>query len=245
MLKKFSIITAASAALAVMVSAPAHATTIIFDQIGDGTPTLDGSNPADQDFEPAFDSFDVTMIDDFEANIPITLVGADAVFSANNVSNATQWNVGIFSSPTAASTSLIGDVAHAFVNPGDVTITTGFNTNGEVLVEIPIDLLLTDPGTYWLGIYPTLDFSPFGQSFVSLSSLADDTPDNSFFANPGNGFGLGTVANCTNNFGSPCNVAYRLEAVSQAVPEPASLLGLLGVGAIGATSLKRKQKQDK
>ncbi len=191
MLKKLSIasgLTTAglASALALIVSPPTHAITIIFDQIGNGAPTDNGGSFVNQDFEPVFDSFDGAIVDDFEINNPVKLLGVDAVFvdNSNILSNATQWNVGIFSSPTAASTSLIGDVAHAFVDPNDVNISTGFNNSGEVLVEIPISLPLADADTYWVGIYPTLDFDPFGQVFVSLSSLANDTSDNAVFANP-------------------------------------------------------------
>ncbi len=254
MLKKLSIasgLTTAglASALALIVSPPTHAITIIFDQIGNGAPTDNGGSFVNQDFEPVFDSFDGAIVDDFEINNPVKLLGVDAVFvdNSNILSNATQWNVGIFSSPTAASTSLIGDVAHAFVDPNDVNISTGFNNSGEVLVEIPISLPLADADTYWVGIYPTLDFDPFGQVFVSLSSLANDTSDNAVFANPGNGFGSGTLANCLALSASPCNVAYRLQAVPELkpVPEPASILGLLAIGAIGSTSLKRRQKEEK
>ncbi|OZH51523.1 hypothetical protein AFK68_30445 [Hydrocoleum sp. CS-953] len=35
------------------------------------------------------------------------------------------------------------------------------------------------------------------------------------------------------------------ESLPEAVPEPTALLGLLGAGALGATSLKRKQEQEK
>lgn len=72
-----------------------------------------------------------------------------------------------------------------------------------------------------------MNFNPFGQVFVSNSTLADTTANNLFQVNPGGGFGLGTSIQGANN------ASYRL--LGEPVPEPLTILGTamaLGFGTI-------------
>ncbi len=246
------------------IASPAKAVGVIFDQIGDGTPTDIPFSILNQDFEADFDDFeadfddfeadfddifDSVLIDDFtvEGTNRLNIVKADAVFReleglTGDVSGATLWNVAIFSSPDAAGTSIIGDIANAVIDSAEVSLTKNFNNQRDTLVEIPVDLSLPSKGTYWLGIYPTLDFDLFGPSFLTMSLLADDTVGNSILANPGGGLGVGDRVTCTDLGGlsSRCNASYRLEA--KAVPEPGITLSLLAFGAIGTgVTLKKKR----
>ncbi|MGD1703211.1 PEP-CTERM sorting domain-containing protein [Dapis sp. BLCC M229] len=76
------------------------------------------------------------------------------------------------------------------------------------------------------------------QSFLSdFTSLSSAVGTWTLFINDGAGGDTGSLGSWS--------VDIEGEPVSVSTPEPASLLALFGIGALGATSLKRKQKEEK
>lgn len=79
-------------------------------------------------------------------------------------------------------------------------------------------------------------------AFVDVVSVGDVVVE--FFADGDLGLSTFVGLNLSEVSGE-MTLKYEFEEVSQSVPEPTSMLGLLAIGTIGATSLKRKQKEEK
>lgn len=217
----------------------AAAQVVIMDQIGPNSSFQEAqAGRASQDFEPVNDAFDVAMIDDFAVTtngritkVEAALVGFGGFTSYGNVQH---WRVEVYSSPGAAATNLVGDVASAVIGLGSATLTTPWTTS-PISALVSLDTTAANinlgAGTYWLAVIPRLNFGGGGGQLGIMDSTFAGTPsnDNSLQANPGGGFAL------PNNL-APRNTdcAYRITAV----PAPASL-GLLGFAGLAAARRRR------
>jgi PEP-CTERM motif len=226
----------ATAVLGIAASA-AQAQVTLLDQIGPDATSVNGqSASASQRFEPANAAFHVGIGEDFTvpAGSPVRLSHVRVVLSAFNGTGAAaftaiqNYEVQIYSSPSAAAVNLTGDVSSTIVPTANATQTVPFGTN--TFPSGLIDLNLTsfnvnlNPGTYWLAVLPRLDFTPNGQMGVSITTFGGGT-GNGFQANPGGGFGIpGNINTAAGNF------AYNITAT--AVPEPTSM-ALVGIGLAG------------
>jgi hypothetical protein len=198
------------------VAGPASAA-VIFDQLA---VTPDGNSS--QRFEPAFATFDSTVIDDFTVSSSTNLTSVTAFF-IGNVGSATAFGVEIYSSKAAALASLAGDVASLSFAPGAASI-----SGGNVTIALSTTI---GAGTYWLSVIPTLNFTSFGQSYLGWGGTG-----NAFFVNPGGGFAqpAGTELGA--------NATLRLEGTPLSVPEPASWAMLLGGFGLTGLALRRRRE---
>ncbi|NES06069.1 MAG: choice-of-anchor E domain-containing protein [Okeania sp. SIO2F4] len=121
--------------------------------------------------------------------------------------------------------SLFGDGAFA----GLSDVESIFVSNPQVDNGVSVNLNITD-------------WEMFNTSaFVDVASVGDVVVE--FFADGDLSFDFFSGLNLSEVSGE-VTLKYEFEEV-QSTPEPASMLGLLAIGTIGATSLKRKQKEEK
>ena len=179
-------------------------------------------------FDPSFDS---TILEDFTANSgELQVFHVSALFEAQggfaSFAGAFGYRVDVFSDPSLAGTSLVGDVASQFIIAGSgagVTQIPDLSGLAEYgLVSLDVDINLTSAGTYWLGVSVVAPFES-GIFFLQHSGAAAAGNAAAKFANPEDGFGLGSLSLVDLDY------AYAI----QAVPEPACvLLGAWGVAML-------------
>ncbi len=227
--------------LLALTSSAVFANIIVMDQIGTN-PADTGSSQviyASQDFEAAFNQFDIGLIDDFNSPglplIKIEFVGGIWNTGAPSWNNVQFYRVEFYSSIAAAASNLTGDVASVTVPTSSVTVNTApysGDPNQRALVSIPLPNVNVGTGTRWVAVIPRMDFSPNGQVGVSTSAFAGANPggNNMTHVNPGGGFNLPG-----NQQAYEFNAAYRITAV----PEPASVLALLA--GLGLLAGRRKK----
>jgi hypothetical protein len=222
-----------------------RADVVVMDQIGPNGSDLQnflGDVSLSQTFEPANAANSSATVDDFTLTSPTTLTSVQVAMLAFNggtfasFAAVTNWEVAIYSSQTAAATTLIGNIADVNIAPANVTILGGFTTDtGSALITIPLAIALA-AGTYQIAVIPRLDFTPFGEVGVYKSSGGSPGGSNAAIANPGGGFGF------TGNLsGLGVDAAYKITAAS--VPEPSSaLLVSIGLG-LCLFSLRQTRRQ--
>ncbi len=236
-MKKLSLLLALSA-----IAGAANAVTI-FDQIGDSVDTSTTSyGAASQDFETAYNQYDIAAIDDFTTTSSYVLTTAETAIFPNSTSfstaGITAWTVSIYSGATGTTaSSLSGDVKTYTLAPSAATYTATVGGYYDVVLNLGSSYTLP-AGSYWLGITPSVAYATYGQTYVSQSSIAAGTALNARQINPSNGFGGGTnfaASGATAGIGA--NLQYRLTA--NPVPEP-SAFAALGLGAVAV--LRRRKK---
>ena len=211
----------------------------VMDQIGpDTTATAGTSLFASQQFEPGNAVFDIAAIDDFLVTAPVTLGSVEAVIgffntATPNFANITSWRVEIYSSPTAAASSLVGDVASV----GGLSSASNVPFGGPaaqmrqlVLLNIASANITLGAGTYWIGVIPVMNFgSGFGQTGIAPSTIGNLNAEQ---ANPGGGFAFpGNHAAIAGG----ANLAYRINEI----PAPGAL-AILGLAGLIGTSRRRR-----
>lgn len=214
-----------AAACSSLIVAGAQASTVILDQIT-GASFANGS--ASQFFGGAQASFDCAALDDFEVGALGQLTQVDVVLSTGptftTFDNVTNWSVQIYSSPGAAATSLLGDVASA---SGLTATISALDSRFLVSLDLAGAGIDLGAGTYWIAVIPTMSFPTGGQLFVTHSSIGGA---NGQFANPGGGFGLpGNL----DDLDVP--LAYRVWAV----PSP-GVLAVLGLAGVAGARRRRR-----
>ena len=212
---------------------------IIMDQIGPNNTYQSGNIHASQDFEAAFDPYDIATGDNFTttaAGFKITRVEAIIGFwnGASGPSGITRYRLEFYSSPAAAGASLTGNVASLSLALNQVTLTAwNLANNFQYHVNIPnLSITLAPNTTYWLALIPVMNFSGVGQvGIAETTGLAGTFPMdfNNFQANPGGGFGFPGGLSRPN-----VNSAYRIDAV----PEPGTL-AVLGLGLLALVRRRR------
>jgi len=215
----------AVAALAV----PALADEVVLDQIGPDPSATENTAAvaASQDFEAAYDIYDVGILDDFMLDTDFTLTSVEAVLGfwggIADFVNIQSYRVEFYSSPQAAGSNLTGDVASLQGLQADELLDPfGDSQNrGKVLFEVNIPL---EAGEYWLAVIPRMDFTGIGQTGVSASEIG---ATDCWQANPLQGFGQGT------EWQPGYSAGYRI----MGIPEPATLTLL----ALGGLALIRRR----
>jgi hypothetical protein len=201
---------------------------VIFDNIGnmDGSDMISGNLNASQDFEDAYNVYDIAAVDDFSFgggtldSVSFILGGWNGYAGWGSVDGYT---VNVYSSIAAAGNSLLGDVLSMTFGSADASLSWGGEYD-----HMTIDLggVALDAGDYFFSVVAINTFGSNGQTGIATSFLGGD---NGYQANPGGGFGFGS----TNPTGA--NYAYSLDG---SVPGPAAFC-LLGIA--GATIRRRRR----
>jgi hypothetical protein len=184
---------------------------------------------ASQDFESAYDAYDVVGGDDFLVGDPGWSVESIDWSAITSYGSAYANKVTVyFWKPRGDGFGDYYGGAYATRVAGAMSIVSG---NNSITFDTPVAL---PPGVFFLGIQPQIDFATYGQHY--WDTVGATVYGKEFrIINPGNGFGMGT------DWFAPAagyDAAFRLNG--QIVPEPGvvSLAGLL-LGA-GALWLRRK-----
>ncbi|WP_236144835.1 PEP-CTERM sorting domain-containing protein [Nostoc sp. CMAA1605] len=227
LMKKFSIATAGVTflALATLGTGKAEAAVIVLDFEG-----IVDSTPVGSFYDTAPHDFDVTFSSNAEA-----LVDSDAGGRGDFGGEPSPNTVLFFLGGTAATlnapkgfTDGFSFFYSAIKNPGFVRVYDGLNATGNLLTHINLPLTPRNGQPDPTGLYSP--FVPIGVSFSGIAKSVD-------FGGTINQIGFDDIT-----FGSdvPGGIG------SQSTPEPASLLGLLGIGAFASSAVfKRKQQKDK
>jgi hypothetical protein len=220
-----------------LAGTPAGAT-IVMDQIGDPDSYNFGAsaNFTSQELRD-FPDRDSMALDDFtvtSAELRITKVSAlyEARAGITQLSNVPSYRVSIFTDPNDAASDLLGSDSMTWIIPnGPATDVVQVRDTLYGVLHLMTDITLPGAGTYWVGVAPNSSEGVNGQFFLqnggsSVPALPGGS--NGYFANPGDGHGMGPLSQHNVDF------AYALTVV----PEPAALALL----AIGGLSLLRRSR---
>ena len=156
---------------------------------------------ADQDFESAYDTFDIFLADDFvvgESNWLIEEIFVPGTLndSGTSLANASQLVFQIYADEggkPAGSPASGGALWNLALTPSDPQMLLssgidGFLSNVRLKLNVPFTLL---PGRYWLVFYPKLDYATNGQYGRHVSDTLNGY--DALVINPLGGFGFPTV----------------------------------------------------
>ena len=181
-------------------------------------------------------SFDSTAADDFTLGREGTVQRIVAVFgdvTNSQGANVTAWNVNLYSSTTAAGSSLTGDVFSATLVPTITSIgNNGFGGLHAFTVTFDVNIPLA-AGTYWVGVNAEQYFDPGGgpaQLFLPESEVGNG---NAFGANPGGSFGNDYITQGTKNL--------QYTVIGTVIPMPAPVL--MSTAGIGLVAFRRRRNE--
>ncbi len=209
--------------------------TAVFDNIGPDAGSLVAGAFACQRFPDLKDS-DIVALDDFTVGgggfIPTCMDVSARFFTAGNTdwNLVESWSVEFYSSPEAAGANLTGDVASLIlpaplVEPfGDDDILRFDLTGG------PGPAIELAPGTYWVGVIPTMPFGGGAPGQIGLAPTSIGN-DNAYHANPGGFFGF---PDGFQQIAGGVNLAYRVVGTELKGGCP---WDLDGSGSVGAADL--------
>lgn len=116
---------------------------------------------------------------------------------------------------------------------------TGTQVGNDLVFTFRKGDLVLQPGTYWITAWVKRNFGGGGGQWFWLRTTPVNGSEH-YFHNPGNGFGYGgNPIPGSRVFGSPADLAFRIEG--QVIPEPASLIAL-GSGLVGLIALRRRKR---
>ncbi|TVP61409.1 MAG: PEP-CTERM sorting domain-containing protein [Nodularia sp. (in: Bacteria)] len=187
----------------------------------------------------------------------LSLATAGAAVVALSVAGTAQASSGFAGSYDPTNWNFNNTNANGFVNttgaPASITITGGNNGSGQpgqtayTTTAAASGLVSFD----WSYETDDLDGSSFDPFFflldgvftqISVNGLFDtQTGMFSQFVNEGNTFGF--AVNTTDNALGAASATISNFHAPQAVPEPTSMIGILGLGAFGVTSLRKRKQQ--
>jgi len=185
--------------------------------------------PATSQIFPEFPDFSTAVLENFTVtSSQLNVVGAGALFRAlggfGDFWNVDGFLLNIYSDVNLAAAGLMGDVASlTTLNGTNLTITEIHDTSGlhaYGLLRFTLDVSLPQSGEYWLGVSPVSTADTLGQFMLLVSPVADLGVPDARLANPGGGFGQGSLGLTGNH-----------HAISvTAVPEPGTALLLICAG---------------
>ncbi len=186
---------------------------VVMDQIGPDDGSNVGANITGcQDFEAAFDIYDISTMDNFTGTgetinmVEMCLNGWNGFVSPDSVIGYT---ANLHSDPAAAALDLMGDIGSSYVDAADATVSATWAGAGYV-VSMPADMTAAN-GTNWVSMVPSNDFGTGGQTGTADSLSGDGVMG--WQANPGGGFGMpGNMQEMTNE------AAYRVHSGAAADP---------------------------
>jgi hypothetical protein len=180
-------------------TAPVNPLAVLWDQPASTTNT---NAYADQDFETAYDAYDIFVADDFVTDpngwtLTNIFVPGDGWNGFSSIANANTLNFQIYADNAGVPGGdpwSGGAVWSLSVAPSDpqITITIGdYGFPSDVLLTLSTPIVLP-AGTYWFAFYPQLDFGlGYGQYGRNLSTTANLLQ--AMVINPGGGFGFPTT----------------------------------------------------
>jgi len=185
---------------------------VVMDQIGDMDGSGLGANiMASQDFEAAYDIYDIIVADDFTGDgasinmVEMVLGGWNGFVDPSSVAGYT---ANLYSSADAAGANLTGDIASQYVDAADATMSPDW-MGANFLIGMDSDLS-SAVGTQLVGVMAANDFATGGQTGTADSILADAA--GCIQANPAGGFGFGPWQ------AAPGAAAYRISGGAPADP---------------------------
>ena len=183
--------------------------TAVGDNIGGDASSLLGGLFADQIF-PDDPTFDIVALDDFTVGgggfiatcMDVSAAGFNG-FEIEDWNLVESWSVEIYSSPQAAAANLTGDVASLVV---PAPLVEPFGDNDLLRFDLtggPGPAIQLAPGTYWVGVIPTMP-GINGQIGIAPTSIGNS---DAWQANPNGGFGF---PDNLQQIAGGVNLAYRL-----------------------------------
>lgn len=165
---------------------------VVMDQIGDMDGSGIGTNiMASQYFEASFAQYSIVLADNFSVTADTNITNVEMVLGGWNgfvdPSSVTAYEVNFYSSPDAAGSNLVGDVASNTIDAADATQDPNW-TGANYLMGLPTAMVAPAGGS-WVGVIPHNEFGTGGQTGCADSVLGDST--SAIQANPGGGFGFG------------------------------------------------------
>jgi len=163
---------------------------VLIDQIGpdDGSGIGTGITGC-QDFEAAYDIYDIATLDNFTGNgenitvVEMVLNGWNGFVDPASVIGYT---ANLHSDPSAAAVDLMGDIGSSYADAADAT-QSGTWAGAGFSISMP-SAMTAAVGTNWVSMIPSNDFGTGGQTGCADSNLGDGTLG--WQANPGGGFGM-------------------------------------------------------
>lgn len=247
---RFAVVASVAAlGMAAVVAAPAVATpavpaptTLVWDQFVPFPTSVVNYAPSGnytQQCRTGACIYTALAIDDFTLSRTTRLTSLRGLyantFHSFNLPDVENWQVDVFSSPTAALGFGAGDIASMIVTSG-VSLSAAppgyppYGVGG--VVTVPIDVRLP-AGSYWLGLRPKIDYQNAG--FALLTTAGDPNKVGNFFVTE-------SFSSQTYAYSMPGGIYFQLSG--QAVPEPASWAMLIaGFGLVGATARRRRTRR--
>jgi len=190
---------------------------VLWDQYGVWT----GTDFASQDFELAYDAYDIYAGDDFENGEPwsidtIVTRGGWGYFVDLHNASALHWY--IYADYPGKPAGFPGDGTEFWsisLAPTDAQVGLGVYEAEDVVLSLdtPVEV---PPGHWWLVYFASLEYELYGQ--YGWSGTSDPVQGYvGMQANPNGGFGIGTDW-VTNDYGE--DFAFRLEGVPGPVEQP-------------------------
>ncbi|MDP7006532.1 MAG: hypothetical protein QF718_10025 [Phycisphaerales bacterium] len=186
----------------------------VMDQIGpDDGSNIDTSNAtASQNFESAYDIYDIATLDNF-TGAGESINSVEAVVTGWNgygdLSGITGWTVNLHSSTAAAAVDLTGDIGSQWIDPADAVVSATWAGVGGDLVLFNVGMTAA-AGDNYVSVIPDNAFGSNGQTAIAMSTLGDGEY---YQANPGGGFGMPG-----NQQAGAGNSAYRVGSGAPADP---------------------------
>jgi len=166
---------------------------VLMDQIGanDGSGVDTANAFANQDFEAAYDQYDVACCDNFTGNgenvasVEMVMSGWNGFTSPDGI---TGWSVNFYTGSSAAGSDLTGDIDSQYMDAADATVNPDWTLANYWLIEMPVDMT-AGVGDQLVAAIPSNEFGVNGQTACAWSNMGDGVSGGQ--ANPGGGFGFG------------------------------------------------------
>ena len=219
--------------------------TVLMDQIGPDDGSNVGANITGcQDFEAAYDIYDIATMDNFTGageNIAVVEMCLNGWNGFVDPSSVHGYTANLYSTPGAAALDLTGDIDSSYADAADATQSPTWAGAGFV-ISMPT-VMVAAAGDNWVAMIPGNDFATGGQTGCADALVGDGVMG--WQANPGGGFAMpGNMQEMTNeaayrvfsgDTADPCDFPLPTECTADVDGDMIIAVGdvLAVVGAIG------------